>query len=316
MSVETSSTSSGGSATTEADVCGNGIQEEGEFCDGDDLPFVKCKDYDSDKYSGGDLSCAISCKYNFTDCVQIECEGSILACGDCIDNDDDGLVDLADPECVSPCDDLEDTFATGLPGDNMDACNQDCFFDGNSGSGDDKCSWDLACDPANPGGDKCPYDPDAKCPEMQDEECLMYKVPSKGIVQTIPTAKFNLETSRLPGFIALNVWDIGGQNIESWSSHCVDVDGLIFVVDSADHARIQQAGKQFMSILNLDEMRHVPVVAIANKQDLPTARKPEAVADQLGLKSLEERKWAVQGAMQGVGLEEALEKISTFLKYY
>ena len=145
---------------------------------------------------------------------------------------------------------------------------------------------------------------------------LMYKVPSKGIVQTIPTAKFNLETSWLPGFIALNVWDIGGQNIESWSSHCVDVDGLIFVVDSADHTRMEQARKQLMSILNLDEMRHVPVVAIANKQDLPTARKPEVVADQLGLKSLEERKWAVQGAMQGVGLEEAFERISTFLKYY
>ncbi len=107
------------------------------------------------------------------ECVEIECEGSVLACGDCMDNDGDGLVDLADPECVSPCDDLEDSFATGLPGDNMDACNQDCFFDGNSGSGDDKCSWDLACDPASPGGDKCPYDPDAKCPEMQDEECLM-----------------------------------------------------------------------------------------------------------------------------------------------
>ncbi len=113
------------------------------------------------------------------ECVEIECEGSVLACGDCIDNDDDGLVDLADPECVSPCDDREDAFATGLPGDNMDACNQDCFFDGNSGSGDDKCSWDLACDPANPGGDKCPYDPDANCPEMQDEQCLMNcEVPS------------------------------------------------------------------------------------------------------------------------------------------
>ncbi|MCY1070122.1 hypothetical protein OV090_35590 [Nannocystis sp. RBIL2] len=106
-------------------------------------------------------------------CVPIECEGALLACGDCMDNDGDGKTDLADPECISPCDDREDTFATGLPGDNMDPCNQDCFFDGNSGAGDDKCNWSLKCDPANPGGDICPYDPNFNnCPDMQSQECL------------------------------------------------------------------------------------------------------------------------------------------------
>ena len=36
-----------------------------------------------------------------------------------------------------PLDNDESSFATGIPGDNMDACKQDCFFDGNSGMGDD-----------------------------------------------------------------------------------------------------------------------------------------------------------------------------------
>jgi hypothetical protein len=101
-------------------------------------------------------------------CVPSQCLGKTYACGDCVDNDGDGDIDLADPECISPCDDLEDTFATGLPGDNMDPCKQDCFFDGNSGN--DACDWNLACDPANPGGDKCPYDPDAQCKD-QTMEC-------------------------------------------------------------------------------------------------------------------------------------------------
>src|SRR5690606_20384519 len=43
-------------------------------------------------------------------CVPLPCEGKIYACGDCIDNDGDGKVDQADPECISPCDDREDTF--------------------------------------------------------------------------------------------------------------------------------------------------------------------------------------------------------------
>ncbi|MCY1064958.1 hypothetical protein OV090_09320 [Nannocystis sp. RBIL2] len=106
-------------------------------------------------------------------CVPLQCDGGVYACGDCMDNDGDGLVDQADPECVSPCDDREDTFATGLPGDNMDPCKQDCFFDGNSGGGAGDCAWNLKCDPKSPGGDKCPYDEDFNnCPMDQPQQCI------------------------------------------------------------------------------------------------------------------------------------------------
>jgi hypothetical protein len=63
-----------------------------------------------------------------------------------VDNDGDGRQDQGDFECISTCDDDEASFATGLPGDNKD-CKQDCFFDGNSGAGDDGCEWDIRCDP-------------------------------------------------------------------------------------------------------------------------------------------------------------------------
>jgi len=106
-------------------------------------------------------------------CTPIACgDGKTWACGDCLDNDGDGKVDLADPECISPCDDREDNFSTGLPGDNMDPCKQDCFFDGNSGGGKGDCAWDLACDPKNPGGDSCPYNPDKVCADSQSMECV------------------------------------------------------------------------------------------------------------------------------------------------
>jgi hypothetical protein len=78
-------------------------------------------------------------------------------CSDGIDNDGDGKIDYDDPECVGPLDNDESSFATGIPGDNMDACKQDCFFDGNSGAGDDHCDWQLKCDPASVNA-KCPYD--------------------------------------------------------------------------------------------------------------------------------------------------------------
>jgi hypothetical protein len=78
-------------------------------------------------------------------------------CSDGIDNDGDGKIDYDDPECVGPLDNDESSFATGIPGDNIDACKQDCFFDGNSGMGDDHCMWQLKCDPKST-ETKCPYD--------------------------------------------------------------------------------------------------------------------------------------------------------------
>jgi hypothetical protein len=66
-------------------------------------------------------------------------------CANGIDDDGDGLVDGFDPECTGPADNDEGTFATGIPGDNRDPNWQDCFFDGNSGAGDDDCRYHTDC---------------------------------------------------------------------------------------------------------------------------------------------------------------------------
>ncbi|MDB4985281.1 MAG: hypothetical protein JWN04_459 [Myxococcaceae bacterium] len=79
------------------------------------------------------------------DAGQVLCGNAPCACSDGLDNDVDGLVDLADPECVSSWDNDEASFATGIPGDNRDDACQDCFFDGNSGSGDDGCRLPSSC---------------------------------------------------------------------------------------------------------------------------------------------------------------------------
>lgn len=107
----------------------------------------------------------------------VDCGGKTYACGDGTDNDGDGFIDNADPECTGPCDDDEGTFQTGIPGDNMD-CWQDCFFDGNSGHGDDGCRWNLKCDPLNPGANVgCEYTGANSCdstPADTPEECINF----------------------------------------------------------------------------------------------------------------------------------------------
>jgi hypothetical protein len=73
------------------------------------------------------------------------CGDAGCTCSNGKDDDGDGLVDGFDPECTGPLDNDEGSFATGIPGDNRDPKWQDCFFDGNSGAGDDKCRYATGC---------------------------------------------------------------------------------------------------------------------------------------------------------------------------
>jgi hypothetical protein len=98
--------------------------------------------------------------------VRTACRGHYYACGDCEDNDEDGLIDSSDPACLGPCDDDELGLSTGLSEAQSAACRQDCYFDGDAGPGNDKCAWSHACDPLSvapdypPSGEvRCAYDP-------------------------------------------------------------------------------------------------------------------------------------------------------------
>jgi hypothetical protein len=108
--------------------------------------------------------------------ASVVCIPGSTQCTDCIDNDGDTLRDANDPECFSPLDNDEKTFATGIPGDNRDdesSCKQDCFFDGNSGGGGGDCQWNLRCDPLRVAG-ACTFDENARCPTEQSTGCLQH----------------------------------------------------------------------------------------------------------------------------------------------
>jgi hypothetical protein len=70
---------------------------------------------------------------------------STAQCSNCKDDDGDGKIDGFDLQCSGPRDNDERSFGTGIPGDNVDAINQDCFFDGNSGGGNDGCNQHVCC---------------------------------------------------------------------------------------------------------------------------------------------------------------------------
>lgn len=94
-------------------------------------------------------------------CVETTCQGKLYECGNCLDDDNSGTIDSGDPDCLGPCDNNEGGWKGNIPGQNT-GCKLDCYWDVNSGSGNDDCHWDHACDMLSPQDPDCPYDPDTK----------------------------------------------------------------------------------------------------------------------------------------------------------
>jgi hypothetical protein len=80
-------------------------------------------------------------------CYTATCQGKLYACGDCMDNDGDGLVDAYDSNCLGPCQNNEAGLFGAIPGQNNAPCKMDCYWDQDTGSGNDSCNWDHRCDP-------------------------------------------------------------------------------------------------------------------------------------------------------------------------
>ncbi len=109
----------------------------------------------------------------------------------------------------------------------------------------------------------------------------------------------------------LNVWDIGGQKAirPYWRNYFEQTDAMVYVIDSADRKRIEETGLELADLLEEDKLSGVPVLVLANKQDLVTALSPDEVAEGLNLYSIRDRPWQIQAcsAKTGEGLQDGME---------
>jgi len=145
---------------------------------------------------------------------------------------------------------------------------------------------------------------------------ILYKLKLGELVTTIPTIGFNVENVQFKN-INFTVWDVGGQDKirPLWRHYFQNTQGLIFVVDSNDHERVDEAKEELQKMMNEDELRDSTVLVFANKQDLPHAMSVSELTEKLGLKSVKNHKWFVQStsAMNGNGLYEGLDWLANNL---
>jgi len=146
---------------------------------------------------------------------------------------------------------------------------------------------------------------------------ILYKLHIGEVLSTVPTIGFNVEKVQYKN-VQFTVWDVGGQEKlrPLWKHYFSTTDGLIYVVDSLDRERIRKATAEFQAIVNDPLMRNSIILVFANKQDMKGAMTPAEVCEALGLFSLCNRRWHIQGtcATKGEGLYEGLDWLASTLK--
>lgn len=96
-----------------------------------------------------------------------------------------------------------------------------------------------------------------------------------------------------------------------WRNYYDQTDALIYVIDSADRRRMEETGVELNQLLDEERLSQVPLLVMANKQDLLNALSPGEITTELGLDQLRERTWQILpcSAKTGEGLQEGMEWI-------
>ena len=109
---------------------------------------------------------------------------------------------------------------------------------------------------------------------------------------------------------AVNIWDVGGQKTlrSYWRNYYETTDGLVWVVDSADHRRLEDCKEELHALLSEEKLVGATLLILANKQDIPGAMSKEQVAQILNLVNMKTRHWHIEGcsAVTGDGLLRGL----------
>ena len=95
-------------------------------------------------------------------------------------------------------------------------------------------------------------------------------------------ATIGMNLCKLPvADMEVTLWDVGGAMRRIWAQYYGEVDGVIFVVDACDRARFDEARAALAEVLD-HVAAPLPVLLVANKQDLPRAAGAGEVMDAVG----------------------------------
>ena len=142
---------------------------------------------------------------------------------------------------------------------------------------------------------------------------ILRRLTGESIDTICPTLGFNIKTLEHKSY-RLNIWDVGGQKTirAYWRNYFEKTDGVVWVVDSADIARLQICREELEGLLQQEKLAGASLLILANKQDVNGAMQAEKIARALGLEEgriFKNRHVSIRGcsAVSGEGLVEGVD---------
>jgi len=110
----------------------------------------------------------------------------------------------------------------------------------------------------------------------------LVQVLATGTLSTHPPTLHPTKEEVVAGGVTFLTMDLGGhtQARRVWREYCLDVDGVVFLVDSSDRSRLGEAARELQGVLGLG----LPVAVLGNKVDRPDTLTPTELALALGLR--------------------------------
>ena len=129
--------------------------------------------------------------------------------------------------------------------------------------------------------------------------------------EPVPTIGYNHKAVKIRN-VTLDTWDLSGQERmrKIWKHYYIEAWGIIFVIDWTDIERLDTARDELHFLLAEPELKKIPVLILANKQDLPNALGYQELKSELALWDEDSRrpiKIQEASAILDEGLEEGFK---------
>ncbi|CAH0488570.1 unnamed protein product [Peronospora farinosa] len=116
-------------------------------------------------------------------------------------------------------------------------------------------------------------------------------------LKSIFSKKAGIPLDKIPPTVGLNIarvdirrsrvifWDLGGQERlrAIWNKYYSESHGIVFVIDSANEGRFQEAKETLHAMLSNPELSGIPLLVLANKMDLEDAQTVNHISGMLDL---------------------------------